>query len=70
MLKQSPAYLLRDILPDDLIYVVYTFLPRPAKKKKEPVSPSLQKELTKIQSVVLKGKSGMYMRDLDDFCLD
>jgi hypothetical protein len=70
MIKQSPAYLFRDILPDDLIYVIHTFLPRPVKKKKEPVSPSLQKELTKIQSVVLKGKIGMYMRDLDDFCLD
>lgn len=70
MIKQSPAYLLRDILPDDLIYVIHTFLPKPPKKKKEAVSPSLQKELTKIQCVLLNGKSGMYMRDLDDFCLD
>jgi hypothetical protein len=70
MIKQSPAYLLRDILPDDLIYVIHTYLPRTVKKKKGLVSPSLQKELTKLQSIVLKGKIGMYMRDLDDFCLD
>lgn len=70
MIKQSPAYLLREILPDDLIYVINSYLPRPVKKKREPVSPSMQKELTKIQSGMLKGKSGMYMRGLDDFCLD
>ena len=33
-------------------------------------SPSLQRELAKIQKICLKGKSAMYMNELDDFCLD
>jgi hypothetical protein len=70
MLQHSPAYILKDILPDDLIYVINSFLPRPSKKKKQQVSPSMQKELIKIQSITLKGKNNMYMRNLEDFCLD
>lgn len=70
MIKQSPAYVLEPILPMDLVYVIYTFLPKPPKKKKEQVSPSFQKELQKIQSLELKGKNGMYMKGLDDFVLD
>jgi hypothetical protein len=70
MLKQSPAYVLEPILPLDLVYVIHKFLPRPAKKKKEHVSPSLQKELQKIQSMELKGKIGTYLIGLDDFVLD
>jgi hypothetical protein len=70
MIKQSPAYVLEPILPMDLVYVIYTFLPKPLKKKKEEVSPSFQKELQKIQSLELKGKNGMFMKGLDDFVLD
>lgn len=70
MLKTSPAYVLEPILPLDLVYHIYTFLPKPVKSKKKEVSPSFEKELRKIQSVELKGKSGMYMRDLEDFLLD
>jgi len=70
MLKTSPAYVLEPILPLDLIYQIHTFLPKQAKPKKKEVSPSFQKELQKIQSVELKGKTGMYMRDLEDFLLD
>jgi hypothetical protein len=70
MLQHSPAYILKDILPDDLIYVINSFLPRPSKKKKQVISPSMQKELTKIQTLLLRGKNAMYMRNLEDFCLD
>lgn len=70
MITQSPAYVFRDILPDELIYVINSFIPRPPKKKKQTISPSMQKELTKIQTLSLKGKNAMYMRDLEDFCLD
>jgi hypothetical protein len=69
MKKGSPAYILYDILPLDLVYVINSYLPKVSKKKKE-VSPSMQKQLTKIQTVFLKGKCGMYMRELVDFCLD
>jgi hypothetical protein len=33
-------------------------------------SPTLQKELQKLQNLTLKGKSANFMKDLDDFCLD
>lgn len=56
-------------LPESVLQHIYSFLPYPKKKKTEH-SPSLQKQLTKIQSVELKGKSGTYMKGLDDFCLD
>ena len=68
MIKNSPAYVFEKIIPLDLIYVINSFLPRPPKKKQ--VSPSMQKELIKIQRMGLKGKNNMYMRDLIDFCLD
>lgn len=55
-------------LPEEIVKHIYSFVPYP-KKPKIKESPSLQKELTKIQSAELKGKSAMYMRGLDDFCL-
>ncbi len=69
MITKSLAYVFEPILPFDLIYVIDSYLPRPYKKKKEH-SPSMQKQLTKIQNMFLKGKSGMYMKYLEDFCLD
>lgn len=69
MKKGSPVYVLQEILPLDVVYVISKFIPKESKQKKE-VSPSMQKQLTKIQTTFLKGKSGMYMRELLDFCLD
>jgi hypothetical protein len=40
------------------------------KKERPHHSPTLQKELQKIQTLSLKGKSQTFMKDLDDFCLD
>lgn len=54
--------------PSEIVHLIYSFVP-PLPKEKHP-SPSLQRELKKIQSLELKGKHGMYMRDLDDFILD
>lgn len=70
MLKDSPAYELEPILPLDLVYVIHTFLPKPVKEKKKEVSPSLEKELRRVQRMKLKGKNSMYMRNLEDFLLD
>lgn len=63
-----PAHLLNDF-PLDLFNLILSYMPKYKKNKKE-VSPSLQKQLTKIQSMKLKGKSAMYMKELEDFCLD
>lgn len=56
-------------LPEEIVKRIYSYLPYPKKKKIEH-SPSLQKELIKIQSTELKGKSATYMKGLDDFCLN
>lgn len=56
-------------LPDDILHHIYSFVPYP-KKVKPQHSPILQKELTRIQSIELKGKCGTFMKGLDDFCLD
>ena len=54
--------------PSEIVHLIYSFVP-PLPKQKQP-SPTLQRELKKIQSLELKGKAAMYMRDLDDFILD
>ena len=59
-----------EILPDDILRHILRFIPEPPKKKRNSISPSLQKELHKIQKMTLKGKNNMYMRDLEDFLLD
>lgn len=64
------CYVLEAILPADVVGVIKSFLPYLTKKKKQDVSPSLQKELKRIQSTTLKGKNGMYLREFEDFCLD
>jgi hypothetical protein len=70
MIQQSPAYILEPYLPLDLIYVISSFVPYYPKKIKPQVSPSAQIQLKKLQTLTLKGKNNMYMRGLEDFCLD
>lgn len=67
MPNHSPAFIFKEVLPLGIVYIINSFVPR---DKKKPVSPSLQKELHKIQHMRLKGKSSTYLKDLDDFCLD
>jgi len=57
------------ILPQDLIYVIDSYFEYPKKKKNISVSPSLQRQLQKIQTSPTR-KLAMYMRGLEDFCLD
>lgn len=57
------------IFPEDVLKRIYMFVPH-IRERKSSHSPSLQKELQKIQSTALKGTSGTYMKGLDDFCLD
>jgi len=56
-------------LPDDILFVISTYLQHLRKPKIKPISPSLQKELTKLQGCDLFGKNEMYLKDLDDFIL-
>ena len=56
-----------DKLPSNLIHIIYSFVPHLEKEKVK--SPSLERELKRIQTIELKGKSNMFMKNLDDFIL-
>jgi len=68
-MHQPSLFVLKSILPDDLVTYIDKFLPY-YKKQKKSCSPSLQKELTKIQNMKLKGLNNMYMKNFCDFVLD
>ena len=68
-MKHNPAIIFEKILPTDVIYIINSFIPKKQKNKK-PISPSMQNDLKRVQTMMLKGKNSMYLRDLDDFCLD
>ena len=57
------------LLPPELVHHIYSFLPSVPKKSPEH-SPSLAKELRRIQGLHLKGVSSSYLRGLGLFCLD
>lgn len=56
--------------PLDILRAIDSYLPHIKKEKSPKTSPSLEKELRKLQSRALKGKSAMYLKDFDDFILD
>ena len=60
---------IKDKLPDDIVGYILTFLPKPSKKKKA-ISPSLHRELEKLQKMSLKGMKSTYLREFDVFALD
>jgi hypothetical protein len=60
---------IKDKLPDDIVGYILTFLPKRSKKKKA-LSPSLQRELEKLQKMSLKGMKSTYLREFDVFALD
>jgi len=68
-MRNPNVQLLSNVLPQDLVYVIDKFFEYPKKKKTPPVSPSFQREITKIQ-ISPKRKHAMFMRGLEDFCLD
>jgi len=60
---------IEDLLPDYVLGIIYSYVPHMKRPKKQH-SPSLQRELERIQHIQLKGKSATYMKDLSDFVLD
>lgn len=68
-MNQPSLFVLKSVLPEDIVTYIDNFIPFRKKIKKE-YSPSLQKELTKIQNMKLKGLNNMYMKNLYDFVLD
>ncbi len=66
-MRNANVKMLTQFLPEDIIRVIDSFFPYPKKKK---ISPSMQKELKKIQTMHIRNKPTMYLKDLIDFCLD
>jgi hypothetical protein len=58
------------LLPLELVRLIDSFVPHIKKTPTPKTSPSLQRELMRIQTKNLRGKSPTYMRGLDDFVLD
>lgn len=58
------------MFPVDVVKNIYSFVPHLVKIPSPKGSPSLERELRRIQSKCFKGKSAMYMNELDDFVLD
>lgn len=69
-MRNQNLKLLYPFLPDDVIGVIDKFFEYPKKKKNIQISPSMQKELKKIQTIYIRNKPVMYMKDLLDFVLD
>ena len=61
---------IQQVLNPDVVWYISQFLTKHDSPKQPQQSPSLEKELRKIQISNLKGKSQMYMKDLEDFLLD
>ena len=60
---------IEDELPDYVLGIIYSYVPHTKRPKKEH-SPSLQRELERVQNIELKGKSANYMKGFSNFCLD
>jgi hypothetical protein len=71
-LKSKPSLPkeIQEIFPEELVRLINSFVPKHEKKLQKTPSPNLQRELTKIQNMNLKGSSSNYMYELDDFLLD
>lgn len=62
---------IQQFLPEDIVRYIRRYVPHiPKVKKTPPTSPSLQRELERIQRSPLRGKNEMYLRNFDDFVLD
>ena len=61
---------IQNIIPKELVSLIHSFVPKYEKTPPSTPSPSLQKELRRIQCYKLSGTSPTYMYDFEDFCLD
>ena len=62
------------IFPREIVMLINSFVPhlKPTPDKSPygcTVSPSMERDLRRIQNTVLKGKSEMWLKGLDDFVL-
>ena len=73
MKPQLPPEIER-IFPESVVKRIYSYVPHLPKKSPRllpcTVSPSMERDLRLLQHKLLKGKSDMYLKELEDFVLD
>lgn len=70
MVKPRLPEEIEQLLPDDVVKYIYRYVPHLEKLITPKSSPSLERELKRIQMKTLMGKSAMYMKELEDFLLE
>jgi hypothetical protein len=66
-MKPQLPYDITQMLPREIVHLINSFVPHLPKQK--PVSPNLERELKRVQTLQLKGKKSTFMRGLEDFML-
>jgi hypothetical protein len=57
------------LFPQSVVNLIHSFVPKNPKPKTPVASPAMDRDLRRIQNTILKGKSEMFLRDLEDFIL-
>ena len=57
------------LFPQSVVDLIHSFVPKNPKPKTPNPSPAMERDLRRIQNTILKGKSEMFLRDLEDFIL-
>jgi hypothetical protein len=60
---------IKDKIPDDIVGVIESFLPKRSKKRKI-FKQSIQREIEKLQKLKLKGMNHMFLKEFGDLVID
>jgi hypothetical protein len=60
---------IKDKIPDDIVGVIESFLPKRSKKRKI-FKQSIQREIEKLQKLKLKGMNDMFLKEFGDLVID
>lgn len=60
---------IKDKIPDDIVGVIESFLPKRSKKRKI-YKQSIQREIEKLQKLKLKGMNDMFLKEFGDLVID
>lgn len=69
-MKPRLPHEVQEIFPVEIVRLIHSFVPHLPKQETPTMSPSLQKQITKIQRSPLKGKKETYLTGFDEFVLD
>jgi hypothetical protein len=60
---------IKDTIPDDIVGVIESFLPKRSKKRKI-FKQSIQREIEKLQKLKLKGMNHMFLKEFGGLVID